>query len=344
VFTAAAALTFAVSASAADQKPPVAVRVAQPKRGDIIRYVTLPGTVRANQQATLYAKVAGYLKTVAVDKGQAVQAGELLAEIEVPERLAELKRGEAEARVAEIELRRLTEAQKKAPDLILPQAMDKARGALETAQASIEAAQSLLGFAKIQAPFAGVITMRYVDPGAFVPAATAGSTPQNAALFTLMDFDVVRVQTGVPENEVPLVKTGQPVKVAIEELPGRAIEGKVSRIAYALDEATRTMLVETDLPNADQTLRPGMYAMVKIGLEQHTNALIMPLEALVMEKTNAFVYKYVDGKAKKTPVTVGFNDGASFELLKGVEPNDRIILTGKLTLADGQPVQITDAK
>jgi RND family efflux transporter MFP subunit len=341
VFAAALALS---AASAADQKPPVAVRVAQPKRGDIIRYVTLPGTVRANQQATLYAKVAGYLKTVAVDKGQAVQAGELLAEIEVPERLAELKRGEAEARVAEIELRRLTEAQKKAPDLILPQAMDKARGALETAQASIEAAQSLLGFAKIQAPFAGVITMRYVDPGAFVPAATAGSTPQNAALFTLMDFDVVRVQTGVPENEVPLVKTGQPVKVAIEELPGRAIEGKVSRIAYALDEATRTMLVETDLPNADQTLRPGMYAMVKIGLEQHTNALIMPLEALVMEKTNAFVYKYVDGKAKKTPVTVGFNDGASFELLKGVEPNDRIILTGKLTLADGQPVQITDAK
>jgi RND family efflux transporter MFP subunit len=341
VFAAALALS---AASAADQKPPVAVRVAQPKRGDIIRYVTLPGTVRANQQATLYAKVAGYLKTVAVDKGQAVQAGELLAEIEVPERLAELKRGEAEARVAEIELRRLTEAQKKAPDLILPQAMDKARGALETAQASIEAAQSLLGFAKIQAPFAGVITMRYVDPGAFVPAATAGSTPQNAALFTLMDFDVVRVQTGVPENEVPLVKTGQPVKVAIEELPGRAIEGKVSRIAYALDEATRTMLVETDLPNADQTLRPGMYAMVKIGLEQHTNALLMPVEALVMEKTNAFVYKYVDGKAKKTPVTVGFNDGASFELLKGVEPNDRIILTGKLTLADGQPVQITDAK
>src|SRR3954470_17754033 len=106
----------ALTLSAAEPKPPVAVRVAQPKHGDITRFVTLPGTVRANQQATLYAKVAGYLKTVAVDKGQAVQAGELLAEIEVPERLAELKRGEAEARVADIELHRLTEAQKKAPD------------------------------------------------------------------------------------------------------------------------------------------------------------------------------------------------------------------------------------
>ncbi|HEV7401582.1 MAG TPA: efflux RND transporter periplasmic adaptor subunit [Chthoniobacteraceae bacterium] len=340
----AASLALTLGASAADPKPPLAVRVAQPRRGDIVRYVTLPGNVRANQQATLYAKVAGYLKTVAVDKGQAVKAGELLAEIEVPERLAELKRGEAEARVAEIELRRLTEAQKKAPDLVLPQALDKARGALDTAHASIEGAQSLLGFAKIQAPFAGVITMRFVDPGAFVPAATAGSTPQNAALFTLMDFDTVRVQTGVPEMEVPLVRAGQPVKVAIEELPGRAIEGKVSRIAYALDEATRTMLVETDLPNGDQTLRPGMYAMVKIGVEQHPDALLLPAEALVMEKTAAFVFKLVDGKAKKTPVTIGFNDGASVELLKGVEPNERIILTGKLPLTDGQPVQITEAK
>jgi RND family efflux transporter MFP subunit len=341
---AASLALLSLCASAAEPKPPLAVRVAQPKRGDIIRYVTLPSTVRANQQATLYAKVAGYLKTVAVDKGQAVQSGELLAEIEVPERLAELKRGEAEARVADIELRRLTEAQKKAPDLVLPQAIDKARGALDTARASIEGAQSLLGFAKIQAPFAGVITMRFVDPGAFVPAATAGSTPQNAALFTLMDFDTVRVQTGVPEMEVPLVKTGQPVKVAIEELPGRAIEGKVSRIAYALDEATRTMLVETDLPNAEHTLRPGMYAMVKIGVEQHTNALLLPAEALVMEKTAAFVFKYADGKAKKTPVIIGFNDGTSVELLKGVEPNEQIILAGKLTLTDGQPVQITDAK
>lgn len=342
--TLAALAALSLCAAAAEPKPPLAVRVTQPKRGDIIRYVTLPGNVRANQQATLYAKVPGYLRTVSVDKGDPVKAGDLLAEIELPERVAELKRGEAEARVAEIELRRLTEAQKKAPDLVLPQAIDKARGALDTAHASIEAAQSLLGFAKISAPFTGVITMRYIDSGAFVPAATAGSSPQNAALFTLMDFGTVRVQIGVPEMEVPLVRPGQPVKIAIEELPGRAIEGKVSRIAYALDEATRTMLVETDLPNGDQKLRPGMYAMVKIGVEQHTEVLLMPAEALVMEKTAAFVYKLADGKARKTPVTIGFNDGTSVELLKGVEPGDRLILAGKLPLADGLLVQITEAK
>jgi RND family efflux transporter MFP subunit len=208
----------------------------------------------------------------------------------------------------------------------------------------MERNQTLLSFAKITAPFNGVITMRYVDPGAFVPAATGSSTPQGAALFTLMDFSTVRVQTGAPEMEVPFVHAGQPVKVSLEQLPGKSFDGKVSRLSYALDEATRTMLVETDLPNPDETLRPGMYATVKLGVEQHDNALLVPVEALVMEKTVAFVFKHTEGKAKKSPVTVGFNDGTNVELLKGVESGDQIILSGKLTFADGQSVQASEGK
>jgi membrane fusion protein, multidrug efflux system len=335
---------FTATGFAADTKPPVAVRVARPARGEIVRYVTLPGTVRANQQATLFAKIAGYVTQVTVDKGQAVKQGELLAELEVPEIAADLKRFQADAKLAEIELQRLSEAQKKAPDLVLPQALDKARGALDSANASMERSQTLLGFGKITAPFAGVITMRFVDPGAFVPAATANSTPQGAALFTLMDFSTVRVQTGAPEVEVPFVRAGQPVKVSLEELPNQVFAGKVSRFSYALDEATRTMLVETDLPNTEQTLRPGMYATVKLGVEKHDDALLIPTEAVVMEKTAAFVFKYADGKARKAPVTLGFNDGTNVELLKGVEAGDQIIVTGKLTLVDGQPVQATDGK
>lgn len=329
---------------AADTKPPLPVRVVRPTRGEIIRYVTLPGTIRANQQATLFAKIAGYVTQVSVDKGQAVKQGDLLAELEAPEIAADLKRFQADAKVAEIELQRLSDAQKKAPDLVLPQALDKARGALDSANASMERNQTLLGFGKITAPFTGVITMRFVDPGAFVPAATANSTPQGAALFTLMDFSTVRVQTGAPEMEVPFIRTGQPVKVTLEELPGQVFAGNVSRFSYALDEATRTMLVETDLPNSEQILRPGMYATVKLGVEKHEDALLVPAEALVMEKTVAFVFKYAEGKAKKAPVTIGFNDGANVELLKGVEPGEQVIVTGKLALADGQPVQMTEAK
>lgn len=338
----AALLTCA--ASAAETKSALAVRVVRATRGEVVRYVTLPGTVRANQQVTLYAKVAGYLKTVGVDKGHPVKAGDVLAELEVPELIADLKRYQADAKVAEIELQRLSDAQKKAPDLVLPQALDKARGTLDSANASMERTQTLLDFAKITAPFAGVITMRFVDPGAFVPAATSGSTPQSAALFTLMDFSTVRVQTGVPEMEVPFVREGKPVKVQIEELPGTAIQGQVSRFSYALNETTRTMLVEADLPNPDGMLRPGMYATVKIGVETHPDALLIPAEALVMEKTAAFVFKLAEGKAKKTPVTIGFNDGSNVELVKGVEPGESVIVAGKLTLADGQAVQATEAK
>ena len=167
---------------AAEPAPVLSVRVAQAARGEIVRTVTLPATVRANQQATLYAKVPGYIKSVAVDKGQSVTQGESLAEIEVPEEAADLKRFQANAKVSEIELQRLTLAQKKAPDLVLPDALDKARGSLEASNAAIERTQAMLNFAKITAPFSGVITMRYVDPGAFVPAATTGSTPQSAAL------------------------------------------------------------------------------------------------------------------------------------------------------------------
>ena len=329
------------SAPAADPTP---VKTASVTRGDVVRYVTLPGTLKANQQATLYAKVAGYLTKVAVDKGDRVTADQLLAEIEVPELLADMKKYEADGKLADLELQRLTDAQKKAPDLVLPQALDKARGAAEVARANIGRTDTLLTFAKITAPFPGIITNRFVDNGAFAPAATSGGAAQNAALFTIMDFTTIRAQVAVPELDAALVKNGQPVKVAVEALGGKSFPATVTRFAYALDEATRTMLVEADLPNADGALRPGMYAMIKIGVDQHPGVLTVPVEALAMEKTNAFVFKIADGKAKKTPVTLGFNDSAIVEIATGLSEGESVILVGKAAFTDGQTVQVTEGK
>src|SRR5207249_11073252 len=111
------------------------------------------------------------------------------------------------------------EAQRKAPDLVVQQSVDTAKSKSDIAKANLQRTETLLGVAKITAPFSGVITRRMVDPGAFIPAATSGSAAQNAALFTLMDFSKVRVQTAVPEPEVPLIKNGLVVKIAVEELP-----------------------------------------------------------------------------------------------------------------------------
>lgn len=324
------------SAAAAE---PAKVKAAQVTRGDVIRYVTLPGTLKANQQATLYAKVAGYLTNVAIDKGDVVKVDQVLAVIEVPELIADMKKFEADAKVAETDLGRLQEAQKKAPDLITPQTLDKARGAADVARANLQRTQTLLDFAQITAPFAGLITQRFVDSGAFVPAATSGAA-QNAALFTIMETTVLRAQVAMPELDAALAAKGQPVKVSVEALPGKAFEAKVSRTSGAIDEATRTMIIEADLPNKEGTLRPGMYATVKVGVDHHDGVLTVPVEALAMEKTNAFVFKVADGKAKKTAVTLGFNDGARAEVLTGLAEGEPVILVGKATFTDGQPVQV----
>jgi RND family efflux transporter MFP subunit len=306
--------------------------------------MTLPGSIRANQQATLYAKVAGYLKSITVDKGDRVQAGQSLGEIEVPELLADLAKYKAEVKVADADYQRVSVAQKKSPDFVTPQSVDEAKGRLDIASANLERTETLLRYARVTAPFAGIVIARFVDPGAFIPSATSGSAAQNAAIVTLADFNTVRAQVALPEVEASLAQVGQPVKLTVEGLAGRTFEARISRLSYALDEATKTMLIEADLPNPDLTLRPGMYATVKIGVEKHTDTLLIPVEALVMEKATAFAFVADGGKAKKTAIKIGFNDGAKLEVLSGLTGSEAVILVGKMTLADGAAINATEAK
>ncbi len=161
---------------------------------------------------------------------------------------------------------------------------------------------------------------------------------------TLSDFTVVRVQVAVPEPEAPLIAKDQPVTIHVDALPGRSFDGKITRYSYALDEASKTMLAESELPNPKLELRPGMYAIVKIGLERKEDALLVPVEALAMEKANAFVFLLKDGKAKKTPVKTGFNDGTKVEILSGLGAEDSVFVLGQRTLNDGQTVKVTEAK
>ncbi len=324
--------------------PPAHVQLVHPKRGVVTRSITLPGDVRAYQQATLYAKVPGYLKKMPVDKGDRVKEGELLAEIEVPEMIADLAKYKVEVEVAEIDYKRLSESQKKAPDLVVPQTVDEARGRLDIAKANLERTQTLLNYAKIAAPFSGVITRRWVDPGAFIPAATSSSAAQSAALLTLADFSTVRVQVAMPEPEVPFVTNGLRADVTVQELAGRTFHGSVTRYAHALDEATKTMLTEIEIPNPKGELRPGMYATVNLELERKEDAFTIPSECLLVEKNKNSVFTSVDGKAKKVAVKIGFNDGISAEVLDGLKSDEAVILTGTQALNDGQPVNPTEAK
>jgi RND family efflux transporter MFP subunit len=317
--------------------------VAKLAHGEITRWVTLPGEVKPFQQATLYAKVGGYVQKVNADIGDEVKEGTVLAELEVPELLADRAKAKAELDLAQLEYDRASDAAKRAPDLVVKQTVDAAKGKLEVAKASSDRIETMLGFAKIIAPFDGVITKRWVDKGAFVPAATSGSAAQQAGVFMIMDITKVRVQIAAPEYESSLVAKAQPVRFSVEGLTGKTFEGSITRFPQTLDAASKTMLVEAEIANAKRELRPNMYVTAKLGLETHKDAPIIPVEGLVMEKATAVTFLFKDGKAKRTVLKIGFNDTKNVEVLEGITPDDQVLLVGTSTVTDGQAVTIKEA-
>lgn len=325
-------LLLPIAGLAATSSQGVELPAAKPVRGTVHRFVTLPASLAPWQQVALRPRVSGYVKQLAVDKGDPVTAGQLLAEIEVPELQADLIRHRAEVAAAEIEVKRLHEARVKSPDLVLPQAVDDAEARLAIARAGQERALTLLDFAQIKAPFAGVVTDRLADPGAY--AAVGGE-----ALLQIVDAATIRLQVPVVEAESALVAKGQPVEAVIEALGGRRVKGTVARTGFALDPATRTLLVEADLPNPDGALRPGMFATARIGVERHDGVMTIPVAGLVREKTAAFVFKLVAGRAMKTPVKPGFDDGTVVEVPE-LNDSDLVLLPGTVALVDGQEVEV----
>ncbi len=331
-------LLLATVLSAGAQSPALPeLPTVRPDKGAVTRYITLPGTIRANQQATLYAKVPGYLTTVSVDRGDSVKAGQVVATLDSPELTADLNLATGNLLTATLETKRLTNAATAGKNIITKEDLEAAAGRQRTAEAGLQHAEALCAYRTITAPFDGIVTTRYADPGTFIPAATNNS-PAPAAVLTLADFQTVRLHVPVPESDSPLIDIGDPILFTTDGLPGKTFEAKITRLAYALDESTRTMPVEAALPNPELKLRPGMYLSARIGVEQHKDVLRIPSAAVVMEKTNAFAFCFIGGKVKKTALTLGFNDGTHAEILTGLTGVETLVLPGKLTLTDGQVV------
>lgn len=304
----------------------------KPQKGTIHRWISLPASFAPWQQVELKARVAGYIEKITVDKGDVVTAQQPLIQIEVPELKADLIGHRAEVTAAEIEVKRLHEARAKSPDLILPQSVDDAEAKLAIAKASMERTNALIDLAQIKAPFAGTITDRRVDPGAF--AAAGGDT-----LVQLTDVSTLRLQVPVIEIETALLKVGQQVEAKVEALGGAILKGTITRMAGTLDADTRTMLIEADFKNDDGQLRPGLFATARVAVEQHDGATLIPVAGLVKEKANSFVFKHVGGKAVKIAVKPGFNDGVNVELSE-LKAEDVVLLPGAVTLTDGQAVEV----
>ena len=316
------------------------VQVMNPQRRDLAYTITLPANISPWYQATLFAKVPGYLTWMGSDKGDVVKKGQLLAVIDAPEVREQYEQAKADYAIKRLTYERLLNVWKENPDVIAKQDVDVAEAAAEGAKHLRDNRHTMLEYTKVSAPFSGVITARFADPGALIQSAAVSAT-QAVPLYTIMDLDTVRVYVSVPQEVALLAKPGVPAVLSFKELPGQEFKGSVTRTTEALDPATRTLLVEIDMPNKERQLQPGMFVSTTLYLRQHTNALAIPPAAIVTSGSDKgkFVFIVEQGKARLVRIKTDLDDGLWVEVIEGLTGNEDLVVVGKAGLTDGQAVK-----
>lgn len=367
LLSAAAAVIFFVGRRehSASEGSKISVAVTKVAREDLDQDLWLSAEFRPYQEISLHSKVAGYLKSISVDVGDQVKAGQKIAELEVPEledefakaqsayqaSLQDVKRAEADYAQANAVYERLQGVTKEHPKLVAQQELDDARakhdamsGALGAAQRRVEERQSevnktktLLDYATITVPFEGIITRRYADLGALIQAGTASST-QSMPLVDLAQQDLLRLVFPVPESVAPLIHNGAPVEVSVSALSEK-FSGKISRFSGKVERNTRTMHTEVDVPNPDGRYKPGMYAFVRLILQEEKNALVVPVQAVSTgEKPSVYVLNK-DNIIEQRPVTLGLQTPDKVQIREGLAEGDLVIVGSRNSARAGQKAE-----
>lgn len=325
------------------------------------------------------AKVAGYVKNINVDIGDRVRQGQLLAVLEAPEMADDLARGKATLQRASADVRRAQEelqraqsahdiahlsytrlagVMKEKPGLIAQQEVDDAHGRdlvaeaqvaaaksslaadqeqVRVAQAELAKTQTLNNYMRVTAPFAGVITKRFANTGSMIQAGTSSQT-QAMPLVRLSENTLLRLILPVPESAVPSIKIGSTVMVSAPSLH-RSFPGRVARFADRVQTDTRTMDTEVDVPNANLTLIPGMYAEVNLTLEHRDQALVVPVTAIGGTGKEPVVYVVTkDNRVEVRRVRLGLETANFAEIESGLDAGDLIAIGNRSQLAEGQQV------
>ena len=337
------------------------LRVATIDAGPGAVSISLPGTTAAFAAANVFARATGYIAKRIVDIGDHVKAGDLLAQLAVPELDDQISQNESilnqlksslEQAEASLELARVTwrrdeplvnkgwvTQQQGTVDV---QTLKSREAAVAVAQHNGTAQENLLkqlrqnrNYATVVAPFDGVITQRNVDVGSLVQSNATGGT----FMFEIMQKDVIRVWVYVPQDAAFGVAPGVDAVVRVPELPDREFPGKVTRIADALQSGTRTLLTEIDLSNPDGALSAGIYCTVELRIPRLTASFVVPAEAIIFNRDGVQVAVVKDGKAEFRKVRVTRDRGTQVEVDSGVKAGDQVILNPPVTLAEGSKVQ-----
>lgn len=424
--TVPAASPATISASA------TAVTTVLPTRQNLALTVEQPGRVEAFEQTPLYAKIAGYVKEVRVEIGSRVRKGDLLAELDVPEMVEELRQKQGWVTQSRLEIRQSESAlevakasvttaesltlearaaRKKAEasahrwksecdrmealardGVIDVQTRDETRNQCRAAEAALEEAdartrsadaaraeaaakrdkadvdlasarnrlllaesderrmRAMLDYARIVAPFDGIVTDRRVHTGHFLQSAAGGS--KGEPLFVVVRTDRVRAFVEVPEADATLIRDGSRGRIRVQVLNDREFQGTVAGTSWSLEPGQRTLRTEIDFDNAEGLLRPGMYIHAMIET-QRPNAWTLPSAAIVVRDGQTFCYRSEGNKAVRMALRIGARDGATVEVFKKLRRpekpgekarwvdltgDEQVVVTNPGELADGQSV------
>ena len=337
--------------SSADASALPSAAVGKVMRQDIFKEVTIPAEFRPYMEAMLNAKVSGYVSKMNVDFGDAVKAGELLATLEVPELQDQLdnarateQKAEADYTNADLIYTRLVSVNRDHPNLVAQQELDTAEAnahataaAIAAAKAEAERYQTMVSYTNITAPFDGVVTWRYADPGTLIQAGTS-SDSQSLPLVRVSDNYLLRLDFPVSVDYVKYIHIGDQVVVRVESSSDKTFSGKITRFTDKVDEDTRTMMVEIEVPNPDLKIVPGMYATVVLRIDKHANALVVPTEAVSNGKTARVFVVNPDDQIEVRDVTLGLETPDRYEILSGLKAGELVIVGDHSELQAGQKV------
>ena len=366
------------SAPGPSSQPLQRAAVAVVKRGEIANSLSIAGEFSPYQEVELHAKVAGYIRKINVDIGDRVHTGQVLAVLEVPELAAQVQGADAGIRHSQDEIVRsqneverdkaahaalhaayvrLKQAAEARPGLVAQQELDDSQAKDMSAESQVEAAKSALSaarqqldmskasqlqvsamsdYSRITAPFNGVITWRYSDTGALVQAGTSAGNAQ--PVVKIAQVNVLRLRVPVPESLAAGIHIGQPAEISVQAT-GEHFSGKVSRFTDALDRSTRSMQVEIDVPNDKLHIAPGMYADVVLQVQNHPDALLIPIQALNQTESGSSVFVVdSDHRVQSRDIHTGLQSPNSVEVTTGLNEGDRVIIGNLSSYHSGQLV------
>jgi RND family efflux transporter MFP subunit len=332
------------------------------------------------QQIDVYAKESGFVRQLNVDYGVHVKEGQVMAVLEIPELEMQLQedaaaikdaagevtryqdevhRVEAQHKVSHLQYARLDQVAKLKNGLIAQQEVDDWQGKDLAAESQVSAAQSTLqsaqsrldqakakerhdrvlyDYAKITAPFTGVVTKRYANKGTLMQSGMNSST-QALPLVQLSEDDLFRLVIPVPESYVPDIHIGDPVQVRVAAL-NRTFPGKVTRFSVDVEQDTRTMHTEVDVPNPQRILMPGMFAEATLTLDSNNRALVVPPEAVNIQGEDRTVW-VVDpsNKVEERKVTLGIETPDEEEVVTGLHDGELVAVGDRSRLRAGETVR-----